>query len=145
MKQRLRTTVIPMLKATATTGLGRMAWVYLLDTDTTRCRLVVNKAMELSKAPTMEPSFEINRLVLFATPYLRGLPNMREVFKNKGCTLWGMLYNAFREDMVMVFALPKQFPGELFEVSLCAPGAFGLQFSYHAEDATFLLFPASLS
>lgn len=145
MKQGLRTAIVPMVEPTATTRLRGVAWVYLFDTDSTRLGLIVEKRMELREAPTVKPSFQVYRLVIFASSYLRGLTNVRKIFKNKGRTLWGVLYNAFAEDMVMVTALPKQFPRQAFQVTLCRFRAFGLQFAFQAEDATLLLFPPSLS
>ncbi|WP_220199834.1 hypothetical protein [Ktedonospora formicarum] len=70
---------------------------------------------------------------------------MRQVLKHDSRTRSGVLYDAFAEDMVMVFALPKPFAREPAQVALRALGAFGLQLATQTEETALLLFPAPLA
>ena len=79
-EETLRTTVVPMLEATSTTGLTRMPGVYFDHLDTLSLCLIVDKAEKLGKAPTMQTSFVVNVLVVFASSHLRRLSNIGEIF-----------------------------------------------------------------
>ena len=104
--------------STVRTGLAGMPGVYFDHGDTAPCRLVLDKAIQLSKAPCVKASFQIKRLLL-ATPDLGELANVFQVLKDKRGSWWGVLHNAFGEDVIVVFALPKPFPRQTFEVTLC--------------------------
>ena len=52
---------------------------------------------------------------------------------------------AFRQHVVVIPALPKQFASETLEVFFRALGAFGLQFPSQTKDPPFLCFPATFS
>lgn len=70
--------------------------------------------MELSKAPPMEPTLILGML-------LHGGPvsNVCQVLNDKSRASGSVLYDAFGEDMVVIFALPKQFPAQLLEMAFC--------------------------
>lgn len=96
--------------------------------------------MELGKAPTMETALRFRVLLHLGTG-----SDMRQVLNHDGTARGGIVHNAFAEDVIVVFALPKQFARELLEMSFCALGAFGLELSSEAEDASFLFLPSSLT
>ena len=102
------------------TGMTR---VNLRDLYTVCLPFILNKMKELGKTPTMQATF---CLFLFN---LGGVTNVRQILKDKGASWLRVLNTAFREDMVMVFALPKQFPRQAFQMTLCRFRAFGLQLS----------------
>lgn len=117
-----------------------MARVNLDHLDTPFLGFVGEEAMELGKAPTMEPTLILGML-------LHGGPvsNIRQVLKHDGCALWCVLHNALGDNMIVISALPKQFTREFTQVTFRALCAFGLQFPTKAEATTFLLFPTTFS
>jgi hypothetical protein len=96
--------------------------------------------MELRKAPRMETALGFRVFLHLGT-----CPNMGQILNHNGTAKGSVLHDTFGEDMIMVFALPKQFTTQLFEVSLCRFGAFGLQFPFDAKDPSLLLFPATFT
>ena len=144
-EETLRTTIGTMLMSTFATGLARVARVDLDHSDTMCLCLVLDKRVQLGKAPTMQASLVVNVLVLLASAHLGGLSKVLEIFQDDSCPCGSVLYNAFAEDVVMVSASPKLFPAQLLEVSLGRASAFGLQLSFQPEGTPFLFFPASLT
>src|SRR6266487_3832326 len=146
MKHGLRTTISAGLMPTFATGLRGMARVNLDHTDTTCLGFVLDKRVQLGKAPTMQAPFVLAFLtVLLPTSHVGSLANVLEVFKHDGSAFRGVLDNAFGEDMVMVSVSPKLFAAQLLEMSLGRAAAFGLQFSFEAKGTSFLLLPSLLT
>jgi hypothetical protein len=137
-EKRLRTSIVSGLMPATRTGLTRVPRVYFLDTDPFLVCLIGQKRVKLCKAPTVETALCFR---MFLHPDARA--DMGQILDHNGAASRGVLHDAFREDVIMVFALPKQFATQLFEMSLGRFGAFGLQFAFEAEDMTLLLFPAS--
>jgi hypothetical protein len=96
--------------------------------------------MELSKAPTMEPTLILGMLL-----HCGPVSNVCQVLNYNSRARGSVLYDAFGEDMVVIFALPKQFPAQLLEMAFCRTGAFGLQLTTETEDTAFLFFPTTLT
>ena len=144
MKHGLRTTIIAGLMPTFATGLRGMARVNLDHTDTTCLGFVLDKRVQLGKAPTMQAPFVLALCPSCHVPCGR-LAYVLEVFKHDGSAFRCVLDNAFGEDMVMVSASPKLFAAQLLEMSLGRAAAFGLQFSFEAEGTSFLLLPSLLT
>jgi len=120
VKNGLRPTIIAGLMPTLATGLAGMPGVGLDHTDTACFCLVLDKTLQLSKAPTMQAAFIVAlRTRFLATSQLGGVPDILEVFKHDGCTWGRMLHNALREDVIVVSASPKLFPTQLLQMSLC--------------------------
>jgi hypothetical protein len=71
--------------------------------------------------------------------------NVRQILNHHGRTRRGVGNDALTENMVMIFALPKQFARELAQVAFRTLCAFGLQFPLETEDPTLLLFPATFT
>jgi hypothetical protein len=71
--------------------------------------------------------------------------NIREVFKNYGCTLAHELYQAFRQHMVAVPPKPSLATRQLFEMPFGAFRAFGLQATAQLKFSFFYLLPAIIS
>src|SRR5207247_5050178 len=89
VKDRLRTTIVTGLVPALGAGLRGMPGVNLDHTDTTCLGLVLNKRVQLGKAPTMQTPFVIALLTIFlATPRLGGVPDVLEIFKDDGSP-WG--------------------------------------------------------
>jgi len=146
VKDGLRTTISASLVPTLATGLRCMARVNLDHANTTSLRFVLNKGVQLGKAPTMQAPFVVALLTaLLATPHRGGVPDVLEVLQDEGTARGGMLHNVLREDVIVVSASPKLFPAQLFEVSFGRASAFGLQFAFQTEDASFLFLPALFS
>src|SRR5450432_1145647 len=89
----------------------------------------------------MEMSLCLNGLVALATPNLGSEANVLQVLKDKGSPLWSILDNAFGEDVIMVFSLPKQLTRKRFQVPFSRFGATLLKFAFDAEETAFLLLP----
>src|SRR5690242_11546034 len=122
-----------MLIATTRTGLGSVPWIYFGDHRTTSHSLVLSKAMQLSKRPTMEPSFCVNGPPLLATSDLGSGANVGQILKHDGGALWRKLNDPLGEDMIVIFSLAKQFSTQFAQMALCRSGAFCLELSTDAE------------
>src|SRR5437879_6353314 len=109
-----------MLIATLGTGLRRVPGVNFDHGYPFGLCLVGGESQELGKAPTVHPSLS------FALTVRDVLANVGEVLKHQGTAWHRVLDHAFRKHMVMVSSLPKQFSTQLFQVSFCRLGAFGL-------------------
>ncbi len=134
-----------MLIATATARLTGVTRVNLDHFNTACLSFVLNEGVQLSEAPTMQASFVLTVLVVFASSHLGCFPDIGQVLKHDG-RAWGSVLNkAFGEDMVMVTASPKLFTRELTQVAFCTLCAFGLQLSFQTEGAPFLFFPSPLT
>lgn len=143
MKHGLRTTIIAGLVPTLATGLASMPGVDLDHTDTVCLGFVLDKAVQLGKAPTMQAAFVVTFLTAFlTTSHPGGVPDVLKVFQHDGCTWERVLNEALREDVIMVSASPKLFPAQLFEVTFRRASAFGLQLSFQAEGSSFLFLPS---
>ena len=136
------TSIVSGLMTTTATGLTRMSWVNLLNTNTALLSLVGNEAIELSKRPTMHLAFVVHVLVVLAAPHLGSLTNISEIFKNDGCTTMGTGNYLFREDMITIPVKVLLLLSNLFEMSLSRFSSFGLQFAFEAKRATVNLFPS---
>jgi hypothetical protein len=146
VKHGLRPTISAGLMPTLATGLAGMARVDLDQADTACLGFVLDKAVQLGKAPTMQAAFIVALRTRFrATPQLGGVPDVFEVFKHDGGTWEGVLNEALREDVIVVSASPKLFSAQLFEVTFRRASAFGLQLSDHSEGASFLFLPVLLT
>jgi hypothetical protein len=126
VEERLRTTIIAGLVPTLATGLAGISGVNLDHADTICLGFVLDKRVQLGKAPTMQASFVLTMPVLFPSAHLGRLSNVLEVFKYDGTARSSMLYNAFGEHVVMISASPKLFATQLSEVFLSRAAAFGL-------------------
>ena len=143
MKDGLRTTIRAGLVPALAAGLRGMPGVNLDYLDTACLGFILDKGVQLSKAPTMQAPFVVALLtLLFATSHLGGVPNVLEIFKHDGGAFGRVLHNALGEDVIVVSASPKLFPAQLFEMSLGRASAFGLQLSFQAEGTSFLFFPS---
>ncbi len=116
-----------------------MPRVNLDDFDSTRLGLVGKKGVELGKAP------RVHAALAFTFAMLDPLSDIRQVLKHDGTSGGGNLHNAFGEDVIMVFSLPKQLARKLFQVPFGRFGAFLLKCATQAEHATFLFFPLPLT
>jgi hypothetical protein len=106
-----------------------MARVNLDHLDTPFLGFVGEEAMELGKAPTMEPTLILGML-------LHGGPvsNTGQVLKHDGCALWCVLHNALGDNMIVISALPKQFTREFTQVTFRALGIYKqLKFDCRAQ------------
>jgi hypothetical protein len=131
VKHGLRTTIIAGLMPTLATGLAGMPGVDLDHMDTVCLGFVLDKGVQLGKAPTMQAAFVVTFLTVFlATPHLGGVLDVLEVFQHDGCTWEHVQNKALREDVIVVSASPKLFPAQLFEVTFRRASAFGLQLSF---------------
>ena len=65
--------------------------------------------MKLCEAPRVDTPLLLHALALFAATNLRILTDVGQVLKNQRGTRRGRLYEAFGEDVIMVFSLPQQF------------------------------------
>jgi hypothetical protein len=120
-----------------------MPGVDLDHTDTVCLGFVLDKAVQLGKAPTMQAAFVVTFLTAFlTTSHPGGVPDVLKVFQHDGCTWERVLNEALREDVIMVSASPKLFPAQLFEVTFRRASAFGLQLSFQAEGSSFLFLPS---
>src|SRR6266480_6944745 len=117
-----------------------MTRVNARDLDTARFCLVGDKAEHLRKAPTMESALCVGMPL-----HLRARTNVGQVLKHNRRARRGVLHDAFGEDMIVIFALPKQFTRKFAQMFARALGAFGLQRTTETEDTAFLLFPTPLS
>ncbi len=144
-EERLRATIIAGLMPTARARLGGVARVNLDHLDPSCLGFVLDKRVQLGKAPAMQASLVINVLVLFASAHLGRFPDVGQVLKDDGTARSGVLNNALTEDVIVIFALAKQFSTQLTEMSLSRFGAFALQFSLDTEDAPFLFFPSAVT
>ena len=115
MKQTLRPAISASLIATPGTGLTGMARVNLAHLDTSFLGFVSEEALELGKAPTMEPTLILG-LLLHGGP----VSDVRQVLKHDGCAWCCVLHNALGKHMIVVSALPKQFTRELTQVTFRA-------------------------
>jgi hypothetical protein len=113
----LRPTIGAMLMPTTRTGLTGMPWVHFDHPNTACFRFVRNKGVQLSERPAMHASFVVSLLALgFAASHHVGLSNVLEVLKSNGRACGGVLYDAFTQDMIVVFASPKLFARKLSQV-----------------------------
>jgi hypothetical protein len=124
---------------TARTGLRGVPGVDFDHLDTPRLGLVEQERMELGKAPGMQTALS------FAFTVGNTLADIGQVLKHDGRTRARMLNNAFGENVVVVFPLPKQLARKLFQVPFGRFGAFFLELATQAENAAFLFFPAALT
>lgn len=138
MEKGLRTTIIAGLIPTARTLLARMPGVYFDHLDATRLRFVGGEAMQLGKAPALYPALPLS----FAVGDT--LADMRQVLKNQGAARGGVLDEALREDVIVVFSLPKPFPRKFFQVPLSRFASPFLELATEAKNASFLLFPGRI-
>jgi len=145
VKESLRPSIRTMVIATARTGLRSMPRINSDHGNASCLRLVLDKRVQLSKTPTMQPTLVLNILLLFASSHLRSLSDMSQILKDESTSRGGILNNALREDVIVIAVQPKLFLAQLFEVTLSRASAFSLQFPLEAEDATFLLFPSLLT
>ena len=103
MKHGLRPAIIAGLMPTLATGLAGMPGVDLDHADTACLGFVLDKAVQLGKAPTMQAAFCVALGTrLLATPQPGGVPDVPEVFKHDGCTWWRILNDALREDVIVL-------------------------------------------
>jgi hypothetical protein len=144
-EERLRMAIGTMLIPTTRTGLAGVPRVYFGDHAATRSRLVRRETMQLSEGPTMESSLRVNILILFASPNLGGLTNVLEVLKDDSRALWSMLDNPLREDVIMVFSLPKQLTRKFLQVPFSRFASIFLKLASNAEETAFLFLPSSLT
>ena len=140
----MRATILPGLVPTLRTGLGRVARVNLDHGNPSCLCFVGQERVELRKTPGMQAAFVAHMRVLFAASHLGGLTDVRQVLKDNGTARDGMLDDAFGEDMVMVFSLPKQLTRKLFQVPFGRFAPIGLELATETEDAMLLLFPSAL-
>src|SRR5260221_937952 len=134
-----------MLVATPATGLAGMPGVNLDYSNAAFLRLVGNEIVELVKAPTVQTAFVRNILVLFAAPYLGGVPDVREIFEDKGTARGSLLNDTTGKDMIAVPVETSQLFAQLFQVALSRLRSVGLQFSSQAEIATIHFFPVAFA
>ena len=118
MKQGLRTTIRAVLIPTTAARLTRVAGVNLDHLDTLCLPFVLNKAKELGKAPRVEAPFGCNRLVFLATSNVGSSTNVFQVLKDNRTAGSGVLNNAFGEDVIVIFSLPKQLTRKGFQLPL---------------------------
>jgi hypothetical protein len=102
-EERLGPTIIPRLMPTLTAHLRGVSWINLDHLNPTCLSLVAQEVVKLSKAPSVHVALPFTFLVGDT------LANISQVLKHDGTTWSGTGNDAFREDMVMVSALPKQF------------------------------------
>lgn len=127
-----------MLIATPATRLTRVAWVYFDHSDTTLLCLVCKEGVELGKAPTMQATF---RVVLLALTDLATLSYVLEIFQHQGAALWGVLYNAFGEDVITVSVESYLSALEFSQVLFRRFARFRLQLTTEAEITAIHFFP----
>src|SRR5687767_1722621 len=102
------------MMSTFATGLGCVTRINLDHDYPFLLRFVGEKGVKLGEAPRMEATlgfgFSLHRCTR---------TNMGEVLNHNRRTSRGVLNNPLTEHVVVIFALPKQFPTQLFEMSLC--------------------------
>src|SRR6266700_2857924 len=125
------------------TSLRGMPRVNLDYFETSRLSFVLDKGVQLSKAPTVQTSFVVNVLVLLASPHLGSFPDVGQVLRNN-CRSWlCILNNALREDVIVISSLPKPLTRKLFQVPFSRFASLLLKLATDTEDAPFLFLPAS--
>src|SRR5947209_10857681 len=105
-----------MLKLASRASLTRMSWVNFDHLNTPGLRFVVDEAKQLGKCPTVQASLGFHVLVVFATSDLGTLPNVGQVLQDNGTARGSTLYDAFAQDMIVIFSLPQQVTRKLFQV-----------------------------
>ena len=101
--------------------------------------------MELGKAPRVEAPFGFNRLVFLATSNAGSSTNVFQVLKDDSTAGCSVLDNAFGEDVIVIFSLPKQLARKRFQVPFSRFGTLFLKFALQAENASFLFLPSLLA
>ncbi len=144
MEQRLRAAIVTSLMPASRAGLTGMPGVYFDHRDTACLCFVLDKRVQLGKAPTMQSALIVHVPVVFAPSHLRCFTDVREVFQREGRASGSTGNDAFREDMVMIGASPKLCAAQLLEVSPGRAAAFGLQLSLETQRAPFLFLPSAL-
>lgn len=116
-EQGLRTTIVPSLMPTTTTGLRGMSGVYFDYLNTACLPFVGDEVIELGESPRVQFALILDVPVLFATPHLGGVPDVGEVFQYQGTASRGMLDNPFGKDMVCIPVKPCLPFAQLFQVT----------------------------
>ncbi len=119
-----------------------MPGVNLDHSDTALLPFVGDEVVQLGKCPTVQAAFVRNVLVLVASAYLGGLPDLGEVFQDKGSTWGSLLDNPPRQYMVTVPVKTRLPVRQLLQVAFGRFASFGLELTADAEVATVKLFPA---
>jgi hypothetical protein len=95
--------------------------------------------MELGKTPRVKSPLRFRKL-----PHPGMVSDVSQILNHTGRTWLGVLHNAPSEDMIVVSALPKQFPRQAFQVTLCRFRALYVSMSEFLtvtyKYATILLF-----
>lgn len=136
----LRPAVAPVGVATAVAPLGGMPRVYSHDLAAEGLSLVLQEALELSKAPRVEPPLG------FSTPSLASSPDVGQVLDHNG----GSWLNAFEDRSGKhVVAIPSEALFSPSEASKVPSGRFrtiGLQRTFESEDSPdyFLHVPVAM-
>lgn len=78
-EERLRAAIIAGLMSTTTTHLARVPGVHSDHLDPALLPFVIDEAIQLGKGPTMQFSFVLHVLVLFAAPDLGGVTDVGEI------------------------------------------------------------------
>jgi hypothetical protein len=120
-------------------GLTGVPWVNFDHLNSACFSFIAQEAVELGKRPGVQTALTLTFFVS------NTFPNIGQVLKNNRAARSGVLNNSFTEDVVMVSSLAKQFPTQLFEMSLSRSGAFCLKLATETENAAFLLFPSAFS
>ena len=144
-KEGLRTAIVACLVPTTRARLRGVARINLDHPDALGLRLVGQKRMKLCKAPRVDTPLPLHALAFFAATNLRVLTDVGQVLKDQRATRRGRFYEAFGEDVIMVFSLPQPLTRKFFQVPFSRFCAFRLQFPAQAKHASFLFFPATLS
>ncbi len=119
-----------------------MPGVNLDHSDTALLPFVGDEVVQLGKCPTVQAAFVRNVLVLFASAYLGGIPDLGEVFQDNGSTWGSMLDNPLRQYMVTVPVKTRLPLRQLLQMAFGRFASFGLELTADAEVAMVNLFPA---
>jgi hypothetical protein len=138
-KETLRSTIMASLVLTSIAGLAGVPRVHFDHSNPTSCRFIGQEAVKLGKGPRMHPTLP------FPFSVSHALANIGQVLKHNRTPRWGVLHNAFGEDMIVITSLPKPFARKFLQVPFGRFGTTFLEFATEAKDAAFLLFPTPLA
>src|SRR5579884_3017541 len=123
MEHGLRPAIVAGLRPALRARLAGMPGVDLDDLETVCLCFILNKRVELGKAPTVQAA------LLRSLTLCDSLADVRQVLKHQGTPWWCGLDHPFGKDVIVVSALPKLFLAQLLEMSPGRASAFGLKFS----------------
>lgn len=102
---------------------------------------VFDKGVELRESPTMQFPLVLNVLVLFTTPDLGRFTDVGEVFQDNRCPSWGVLDDAFTQDVVTIAVESLLLFAHLFQVTFGRLRSVRLELATETEGTAIYPFP----